>query len=786
MSLLSRRRFEVLALALAAVLCTLHWLADTTPTNPGAEGAARAAGVGETLVRGAQILEGRATDLKFRLRGPRAPHPDVVVVAVDEKSAQAYGLWPWPRERMAQAVDRLREAGVRAVGLDAIFTDAAGDGRMHAYADALLAFDRASPQRPPPGSSLEAFRALLAEQSLKNPDEQLAQALSRAPFVVQGVIAYDEAGREAFTERAAEQRALLEPHLLRRFPGSVPGSQLEVDFRQVPGWRMYSAQMALPVIARASPRVGYFNTAPDPDGTLRRVPTLAKLEAHGGFLAALEVQTAAAYLDASVEPVFDPELGKLTGVRLRRASGAPYFVPLQTSEPYTLINHLGPSSAFRTYSLSDVLDGKVGKRELAGKAVLFGVTLVGDYDQRVTPFKEMEAGVYVHASFLSNILSQDFLTRPASLRGLELLFMLLSALALGVLLPRVSYAWKLGAVALLGAGWLALDQLLFERGLQVATVLPLVNLLSVAFGTIFLGYLSVDREKGVLRQTFKHYLDASVMEQMLAHPEKLKLGGEKKELTVLFSDIRGFTTLSERMTPEGLVKFVNAYLTPMTDIVFEQGGTLDKYIGDAIMAFWGAPVDQPDHALRACRAALRFLEKLEELKAQWRAQGLPEFDIGVGINSGPMNVGNMGTHGRFNYTVMGDAVNLASRLEGTNKEYETRVLISEATWQRVREQVVARRLGAVRVKGKRRPVRIYELRALGQAQGADAEALGAFEAGVDHFEAQAFDEAQGAFERVLQLWPEDAPSRRYLAELEALKAQPPGPGWDGVYTATRK
>jgi adenylate cyclase len=373
----------------------------------------------------------------------------------------------------------------------------------------------------------------------------------------------------------------------------------------------------------------------------------------------------------------------------------------------------------------------------------------------------------VHASFLSNILSQDFLTRPASLRALELLFMLASALALGRLLPRVSYAWKLGTVALLVAGWLALDQALFSRGVQVATVLPVLNLLSVAFGTIFLGYRSVDREKGVLRQTFEHYLDASVLEQMLAHPEKLKLGGEKKEMTVLFSDIRGFTSLSERLTPEGLVKLINAYLTPMTDVVFEQGGTLDKYIGDAVMAFWGAPVDQPDHALRACRAALRFLEKLAQLNAGWRAQGLPEVDIGVGISSGPMNVGNMGTHGRFNYTVMGDAVNLASRLEGTNKDYGTRVLLSEGTWQLVRDQVVTRRLGAVRVKGKSQPVPIYELRALGQASGEEAQLLRCFEEGVEHFAAGRTVAAAACFEQVLARWPGDAPSLRYLAEIRA-------------------
>jgi adenylate cyclase len=367
--------------------------------------------------------------------------------------------------------------------------------------------------------------------------------------------------------------------------------------------------------------------------------------------------------------------------------------------------------------------------------------------------------------------------------------MLGTAGLLARLLPRVRFAWKLGAVALLVMAWLGVDQLLFTHGVQVATVLPLLSLVTSAFAVIFLGYFSVDAEKARLRSTFQHYLDASVMEQVLDHPEKLKLGGERKELTVLFSDIRGFTTLSERMTPEQLVGFINEYLTPMTDIVFVNGGTLDKSIGDAIMAFWGAPVEQPDHARRACRAALGFVEKLDELRVRWRKAGLPDVDIGVGINSGPMNVGHMGTARRFNYTVMGDAVNLASRLEGLNKVYDTRVLISADTYAQVRGLVTSRRLGVVRVMGKQAVTDIYELRAMGAPTGPDAQAVEAFEAGVASFISGDFGAAEAHFRQVLTLWPEDSPSMRYLEELEelnVLRLNRPGPEWDGVFTATTK
>jgi adenylate cyclase len=612
--------------------------------------------------------------------------------------------------------------------------------------------------------------------------------LARAPQVVQGVIAYPRHERDRFVGQALDREPALSGPLIRRLPGSVPGSFHEVNPEKLVAWRAHSIQVPLPVFVQASKRLGHFNIAPDFDGTVRRVPPFILLEGPAGLVPLLELQTAAAALNSELEPIFEPEVRQLAGARMRRTDGIllPLQVPMTLNDPFVLINYPGPARVFPTVSLSDVVQGRVDPATLKGKVVLLGVTLVGNFDQRVTPFSELEPGVYIHASFLSNILSQDFLRRPLFARPLELLFMLGASLVLARLLPRVRFAWKLGATALLVASWLTVDQLLFTRGLQVATVLPLGSVIVSAFGVIFLGYFSVDAEKARLRATFQHYLDATVMDQVLAHPEKLKLGGERKELSVLFSDIRGFTTLSERMSPEQLVAFINQYLTPMTNIVFTNGGTLDKYIGDAIMAFWGAPLDQPDHALRACRAALGFVEKLDELRKRWRAAGLPEVDIGVGINSGFMNVGHMGTANRFNYTVMGDAVNLASRLEGLTKTYDTRILISAETYAHVQGRVTSRRLGVVRVKGKQVVTDVYELLAMGPPSGQDAEAIEAFEAGVECFIHREFVEAEGYFRRVLMLWPGDKPSRRYLDELGLLRRNRPGPDWDGVFTATTK
>lgn len=784
-TLLSRLRFEALALGLAVLFCSLHMWVDRSPAVGLQVGGTSQESV---LLRALHLLEGKATDLQFRLRGVRPPHPDVLVVAVDEKSAQKYGRWPWPRHLLAQAIDRLREAGVAAVGLDITFTDEVPDEAAWAYSEALAALDRALADSAEPSPALASLREELRRRGALSGDAALAEALRRTPQVVQGVIVYPETQRAEFAHQSVEREPVLEPHLLRRLPGAVAGSSYELELDKLKTWGGHSVQVPLPALVQAGGRLGHFSITPDIDGTLRRVPLFARLTGPRGLIPLLELQTAALYLGAEVEPTIDPDLGQISGARLRRPDGQllALHVPLPLDEPFALINYPGPSSAFPTLSLSDVVDGTFEPAAVKGKAVLVGVTLMGNFDQRVTPFNEFEPGLYVHAAYLSNILSQEFLTRPLLARPLELLFIAGATVLLARLLPRVRFAWKLGAITLLVAAWLAVDQLLFTRGVQVSTVVPVLSLVTSAFAVLFLGYFSVDAEKARLRQTFQHYLDASVMEQVLAHPEKLKLGGERKELSVLFSDIRGFTTLSERMTPEQLVSFINGYLTPMTDEVFAHGGTLDKYIGDAIMCFWGAPVDQPDHALRACSAALGFLERLRGLQARWRAAGLPEVDIGIGISSGLMNVGHMGTENRFNYTVMGDAVNLGSRLEGLNKVYDTRILISATTYELTRGQISARRLGVVRVKGKQAPTDIYELRALGAPTGAQAEAIHAFEAGVACFLARDFSRAEEHFRHVLTLWPGDGSSLRYLDEITTLKDSPPGPDWDGVFTATTK
>jgi adenylate cyclase len=772
--LLVRRRYELLALSVALSVAALHLWFDGAPLTDGASGPADAR---EVLLRALASAEGKAGDLQFLMRGPLPPAAELRVVAIDEKSVQRHGRWPWPRELLAQALGRLEALQPGAVGLDMTFTDEAAPGpwtRVLAELDAQL---QTLPE--PERAALEPVRRAVLLRTQEDPDAELARALAPAT-VVQGVAAYRDAEAADFAARAAADAETLAPKLLTTFPMAHQSARYQVPLSAWLADRYRAAQAPLSMFVRPETRLGHYMVKLDPDGVLRRTPLFIQLEAPAGLLPSLELQTAAVLLGAQVEPAWDPLLQRVVGARLRKGSELLRQVPNEVHEPYARIPWLGAAAVVPTVSMADVLEGTPAAQELSGKAVLVGVTLVGAFDQVVTPFREVEPGVYAHAAMLSAILSGHYLQRGPWLRWLEVAFLLGGALVLAYVLPRVGAGWRVALPLGLVAGWWLLGQLLLRRGIQLALVLPALGLLGVASAVTLLGWLSTDREKLRLRRTFRYYLSEPVMTQMLEHPEHLKLGGEKRELTVLFSDIRGFTGIAERTAPEALVRFVNHYLSPMTNIVFEEGGTLDKYIGDAVMAFWGAPVAQEDHALRACRAAMRFLEELERLRPGWVAEGVGEVEIGVGINTGLMVVGNMGSDVRFDYTVMGDAVNLASRLEGANKLFGTRVLLSEETFARVRAEVCGRRLGAVRVRGKQQPTRVYELRHLGPAMPQEAEVVAHFEAGVDAFSARDFEKAETRFQAVLRHWPADGPTRRYLEEVAFLRLSPPGPDWDAA------
>jgi adenylate cyclase len=305
----------------------------------------------------------------------------------------------------------------------------------------------------------------------------------------------------------------------------------------------------------------------------------------------------------------------------------------------------------------------------------------------------------------------------------------------------------------------------------------------------FYRYLTEERGKKELRQTFAKYVSPAIVEELLSDPKNIELGGRKTNLTVFFSDVRGFTTISEKLDPRALSDLLNSYLTPMTELVFKNRGTLDKYMGDAVMAFFGAPIPYQDHAKYACRCALQSVKKLFELQEEYEKRGLPIIDIGIGLNTGEVSVGNMGSQTVRSYTVMGDAVNLASRLEGINKTYGTRIIISEFTYNQVKDDFICREVDWVRVKGKALPVKIYELIAEGKIQqqpSATQELLKWFQDGYAKYHEKSWSLALDCFTTALNLKPDDEVSKVYLSRCQEYLVEPPPDNWDGVFVMKTK
>ncbi len=680
-----------------------------------------------------RFMELKALDLRMVSRGTSPAGGETLIVAIDEKSLGELGRWPWPRTTIARLVDVLKGYGAKAVGFDIVFAEPEGDS-----------------------------------------DAALARTIERAGNVTLGYffhITGQEVGHLTREQIAAGQESIASS----RFPTV----RAEAGAGEAPLLRAYAAQPNIPALSGAARNSGFFNSLPDSDGVIRWSPLVIRHQ--GQLYTSLALSLIHQYLDRPDLILNVADYG-VEGIRLGREE-----IPTDESGRL-LVNYLGPGNTFPHHSVCDVLAGRVKPETFRGKIVLVGATATGIYDMRVTPHGSVYPGVEIHANVIDNILHRHFLIHSGWTRLLDVGAIVVMGLVMGIAIPRMK---ALGGIvlflALMGAFVAGNTAIFIRYSLWLNLVYPLLTMIAIYLGIAVYRYVTEEREKKKIRGAFQYYLNASVVAEILKDPSKLKLGGDRRNLSVMFSDIRGFTSISEKLSPEELVHLLNEYLTAMTDIVFKYDGLLDKYIGDAIMAEFGAPIDQPDHALRACRTGIGMIGELERLRKKWSAEGRPEVAIGVGINTGDMVVGNMGSQMRFDYTVMGDSVNLASRLEGANKEYGTMILISESTHERVRDELFCREIDAVRVKGKERPVRIFEL--LGEkGDAARWQAFAVpFERGLARYRACQWDEAIRDFNEVLEIKPDDGPARLYIERCEAFKACPPPEGeWDGVCTMTRK
>ena len=725
------------------------------------------------------------------LRGPRPPSGRVVIVGIDEKSVQAEGLWPWSRAKMARLVDRLGEGGAAAVGFDVIWSEQDELGRRMAKVASLVRSAREGVADPVAARSLDevwsAARGPDVETAVDvDPTEQLADAIERARNVTIGFMFLGP--EDAPGKDQAERIAKL--HFFETSPVHVIADAKLApagDGVKVLG-RFAGVVPPVEEVLAVADSGGYFTVLPDPDGIIRRYRTVAgagKATFPALGVALLARVAGKAGVPAPVVPVgADGAPETLQQVRVGDA-----FVLDVDDLGRVPLNYYGSYREFPAWSATDVLHGRIPAEAMRGKIAIVGTTAAGTWDQRVTPFDDIAPGVITHATFVENVLRGELLEKSGAVFVLELGIMIALSVGLAWLFARVSSFAALPALLVSAGVWGGVAILALRRGnVVLALGMPLAQMLTMFVVATSYRFFSEEREKRRARDTFSRFLAPAIVDDVLSKGGSVQLGGEKRVLTVLFSDIRGFTSISEKLDPHVLLELLNEYLTPMTEIIVsENQGTLDKYIGDAIMAFWGAPQEQPDHALRACRAALTMIARLEVLRGKWRERGLPDIDIGVGINTGPMSVGFVGSQDRFyNYTVLGDAVNLASRLEGANKEYGTRMILGPSTHDEVKDDVVVREVDRVRVKGKREPVHIYELLALAPGTPELTLFVERFGWGLSAYKAQRWDEAIARFRECDAMHGGDPTSRKYVERCEAMRREPPGPEWDGVFQMKTK
>ncbi|MBP9706015.1 MAG: adenylate/guanylate cyclase domain-containing protein [Oligoflexales bacterium] len=736
-------------------------------------------------------METKLLDHRFTVRGPKKPTKNIGILAIDEKAINEFGRFPFSRRYYEQAFNNLKKLGVSWIAFDAIFSEA----EKASVSDVL--------------PLLKQIRQNKTQKSLanewQNPFAELDKMLEQSPgdlSFARGiqnfgniVLGYFYFGMEHEVKAAGRTE--------RRYEGvdtMAEGSAIQAvilpegkeltDYKEL---QIPAAVTNIPVISAASPHFGFFSNNSDNDAIARWVSLVSVID--GNLMPSMALKVAAEAAERDIVAFFDQNGVESISLVDRKDDTNTIDIPVDPDGlGRLLLNHRGPGRSFHHYSLADAYHNSFTaeeKKNLKGAVLMLGATIIGGNDQRPNPFDPALDGVENHAAALDNILSGEFLKRPASVYAQELYIILIVGLIFTpiILFSRAAYAGVLVVLFLLGYYLFDRFYMFNAKGVWTYMGVPFIEISGLFIVITLYKYFTEEQERKKVKGAFAHYLSPEVISQLLDNPGALKLGGEKKELTVFFSDVRGFTTISESLSPEKLCELMNDYFTPMTSIILRSGGVLDKYIGDAIMAFWGAPIEAPLHPDLGVDAAVQMLYAMDALKHDFRQRGYPEIDIGMGLNTGAMAVGNMGSGERFTYTVMGDAVNLGARLEGLTKEYGIKIMISEFTHAKLTPgKFITRDLDDIRVKGKNEPVRVFEVTRpdVIRQQHLISEMVQSFAAGRLAYQKQAWDDAEKLFMQCIKIRPDDGPSLLYLNRIQYYREHPPGDNWDGVYTFKHK
>src|SRR3984885_9315040 len=688
---------------------------------------------------------------------PRAQtsHP-VVIVDIDEDSLKAIGQWPWPRTTIADLVTRITQLGALTIGFDVIF---------------------AEPDRMSPAIAEQSFRGIDPDtraklDSLPSNDQVLADAIKQSRVVV------GQAGSAIPTPKSPAEMKLQTGFAVR---GPNPAPYL-VTFSGL-------LRNVLPIEEAAAGR-GLFSINPENDGIVRRVPVV--MEAQGALVPSLTMEMLRVVSHSSTILVRVNEAGvqsvAVPGLEVPTDRNGQFWVHFNRHDPA------------RYVSAKDVLQGNVSPDRLRGRLVLIGTSAIGLLDLKTTPVEAAMPGVEVHAQILESVLTKSLLDQPNYAIGAEVMVAVLSGLAIIIAAPMLSATVVVLLGAILIAGLVGLSFYLFaEDNLLIDFTYPLISTWLIYLVLTFVNYFREQKQRQQIRSAFGFYLSPHMVEQLARSPEKLVLGGEERRMTILFSDVRGFTTISEHYKddPQGLTRLMNRFLTPLTNAIIERKGTIDKYIGDAIMAFWNAPVDDAEQEANACDAALEMQTRAAalnvELKREAEANGgvyMP-LRVGIGLNTGPCVVGNMGSDFRFNYSVLGDTVNVASRLESRTKDYRLSIVIGSRTAEGAREKFATMEIDLIQVKGKKQPEAVFTV--LGRAEIDDdphCKELRELNAQMlADYRKQQWDATKALIERCRKLadgFGIDGLYDMYLERIEAYQHDPPPPDWNGVYEAESK
>lgn len=686
------------------------------------------------------LIELKTYDLRLQSRRPLQPDPAVVLALIDEKSLDQVGRWPWPRSKIARLIDILSRAEAKVIGFDIGFLE-------------------------PDDIAVEN-------------DSALAGAIRNSSAAI--VLGY------FFHMHESDLNYHVDPAQIERQLARIKASQYPLIIyenqaaRDISFSRAYAPEASLEIFAQAADGAGYYTVKSDQDGVVRSMPLAIQCGDH--VFPPLSLSCAWYYLDKPDLSVMVARFG-VHGIRMGER-----FIPTDESG-HMLINYLGPPQVFPHVSISDVLSEKVPRKTFQNKIVLIGATAMGTHDLRTTPINPLYPGVAINATVIDNILTQRFIAKPNWSKVYDLLAVIVLGSLMGFVLPRLRAVQGFVFLLLLLALQVSLTWLLFVHyRFWINLVYPLLTLLMTYTSLTVFRYFTEEHERRKIKTTFKQYVSPVIIEEMLKSPDRLKLGGEEKVLTVLFSDLENFTSYSELYPPSEMVDILGEYYEKMTEQVFAHQGTLTDYIADELIAVFGAPIPQADHARQACSAALAMRDRLRSLCAQWAHSGRPQLKARTGINSGLMLVGNLGSRYRFAYGALGDQVNLGSRIEGLNKMYRTEILIGENTAELLGGAFALREIDRVRVMGKSKPVRIFEL--LEKTEGALAEEkkrIGEdYSAGLALYRRKNWRDALQQFERCLAIVPEDGPAQVMAQRCRCYLMTPPPEDWDGVFEHSAK